>query len=630
MEISNVPLNTIQPSPFQRRRHFDVAGLAETIKNQGLLEPIIVRPVNGHSELVDGDRRVRAYRLNGEEVIPAIVRDMTDTEAALAVVTANNQREDITPLEEAGGVQALVEIGMSYEDISAQLGRSPKWVARRASLMRLSPKWLAAIDDPTKRVCDWPVACLELIARHEPATQDGIFKALGYELGNVITPNTLRDRSRRFLCELKGAPFKEADDTLPGGSCTGCTKRSDACPLLFDDDDFRAYSEAKPKAGARCLDPACFEAKIVAVVKARLEKAGPDAIAVKCGYKETPEFKNAVQEWSIKGAKKGDRGAVPCVRVDGEKVGTMFWGIPPKPEKAQSPGAQQQAKADSIATAIKAERENKVSELLAATLDDWLANPGNFGQISYPAKLAFIGEVGIDVVYSRDIDWKEINKASGVYAQTDDLFKKALSSWLEDTIDFDDVAPACRFFGLEYAEFERQAEEWLEYELATLRAELATARAELEVAKGEIARYKDTFHTLVESDPCEARECGGCQDDTVPLCDAFLADVVATLEATKRDRDEAEAQMEAARRERDEAKTELANVVRNTDYRNQLTTLRERLPGLCERIFSRGWKLGGEHRVEAELSDTPEWAELQRLLNPQQATGQGKDDNDAS
>ena len=63
LKITEIPLDTIQPSPFQRRRHFDVAGLAETIKNQGLLEPIIVRPVNGHSELVDGDRRVRAYRL---------------------------------------------------------------------------------------------------------------------------------------------------------------------------------------------------------------------------------------------------------------------------------------------------------------------------------------------------------------------------------------------------------------------------------------------------------------------------------------------------------------------------------------------------------------------------------------
>ena len=104
--IQNVDIELIVPSPMNPRKHFDaeaLSELSESIKQQGLLQPITVRPVNLslQYEIVCGERRYRAAKMAGLPMIMANVREMTDAEAFDAMITENLQRRDVNPMEEA-------------------------------------------------------------------------------------------------------------------------------------------------------------------------------------------------------------------------------------------------------------------------------------------------------------------------------------------------------------------------------------------------------------------------------------------------------------------------------------------------------------------------------------------------
>ena len=108
--IVSVALASIQPSNYNPRKNFDeasLAELAESIKQQGVLQPIGVRPVeNNRFEIVFGERRYRASQMTGLEVIPAIVMEISDEVAEEMAVTENLQRKDVTPIEEANAYQS--------------------------------------------------------------------------------------------------------------------------------------------------------------------------------------------------------------------------------------------------------------------------------------------------------------------------------------------------------------------------------------------------------------------------------------------------------------------------------------------------------------------------------------------
>ena len=141
-----LPLEAIRANPDQPRRTFSddaLAELADSIREQGLLQPVLVRPVSGHGpasyEIVAGERRWRAARLAGLVEIPVLVRQVDDETGFALALVENLQREDLNPMEEAAGYQLLVSrYGLSQDAVSKKVGKSRSAVANALRLNGLS------------------------------------------------------------------------------------------------------------------------------------------------------------------------------------------------------------------------------------------------------------------------------------------------------------------------------------------------------------------------------------------------------------------------------------------------------------------------------------------------------------
>ncbi|MDX1690565.1 MAG: ParB/RepB/Spo0J family partition protein [Acidimicrobiia bacterium] len=139
-----VAIDAIDPNPHQPREHFDdeaLDGLADSIREVGVLQPVVVRPPDeeGRHVLVAGERRWRASRMAGLERIPAILRDADDDPAGLTEALIENvQREDLSPLEEAAAYRQLMEdFGMTHEEIGERVGRSRSAISNTLRLLGL-------------------------------------------------------------------------------------------------------------------------------------------------------------------------------------------------------------------------------------------------------------------------------------------------------------------------------------------------------------------------------------------------------------------------------------------------------------------------------------------------------------
>ncbi len=141
-QLLTLDVDHLQPGKYQPRTHMDQQALAElaaSIKAQGLMQPILVRPlVSGRYEIIAGERRWRAARLAGLDKVPVVARSVAD-EAALAMALIENiQRENLNPLEEAQGIQRLIdEFGMTHDSCAQALGRSRSAVSNLLRLLNL-------------------------------------------------------------------------------------------------------------------------------------------------------------------------------------------------------------------------------------------------------------------------------------------------------------------------------------------------------------------------------------------------------------------------------------------------------------------------------------------------------------
>jgi ParB family chromosome partitioning protein len=137
--IVNVDVNAVVPNPRQPRTKFSkesLHDLAESIKVQGVIEPILTRMRNGKYELVAGERRLRAAKLAGIAAIPAIVKEFTDEQSLELSLIENLQREDLNPMDEAEGYARLAsEFGMTQENIAKQIGKDRSTIA---NILRLN------------------------------------------------------------------------------------------------------------------------------------------------------------------------------------------------------------------------------------------------------------------------------------------------------------------------------------------------------------------------------------------------------------------------------------------------------------------------------------------------------------
>lgn len=135
-------ISEIEPNRSQPRKEFDeqaLSELADSISKHGLLQPLLVRPLAlGGYEIVAGERRYRACRMAGITEVPVIIRELTESETMELALIENLQREDLTPLEEAEGYQALMsEHGMTQEDVAQSVGKSRPAVANALRLIKL-------------------------------------------------------------------------------------------------------------------------------------------------------------------------------------------------------------------------------------------------------------------------------------------------------------------------------------------------------------------------------------------------------------------------------------------------------------------------------------------------------------
>jgi ParB family chromosome partitioning protein len=141
-ELAHVPVEQIHANPKQPRREFDheaVSGLAESIRAQGLIQPVVLRPrAQGGYELIAGERRWRAAREAGISTVPAVVREADDRDTLLLGLVENVAREDLSPVEEGRAYAVLLdEFGLSLGQVAERVGKSKPTVSNRVRLLEL-------------------------------------------------------------------------------------------------------------------------------------------------------------------------------------------------------------------------------------------------------------------------------------------------------------------------------------------------------------------------------------------------------------------------------------------------------------------------------------------------------------
>jgi ParB family chromosome partitioning protein len=294
-EYRNLPLDSLIESGMNPRRSFDEAALnelAESIRTQGLLSPLLVRPKGAQSyEIVAGARRYRAAQLAGQESVPVRIVELTDAQAIETSIVENLQRRDVHPLEEASGFAALLHLDepkYSIEQIAAKCGKSPAFVAARLKLTELAP---AVTNAFLKDEIGSGHALL--LAKLQPAQQEEALTACfredyvsGGKPRRILLPvRQLQEWiERHILLELDSAPFPKDDPELvpEAGPCLTCAKRTGFNTLLF--------TEIRTDA---CTSPDCYQSKVDAFV-AKTIVAKPKLVQITRAYGKPQEDSPAI------------------------------------------------------------------------------------------------------------------------------------------------------------------------------------------------------------------------------------------------------------------------------------------------------------------------------------------------
>ena len=150
-ELAELPVDAIHANPRQPRRRFDAeagAGLADSVRSQGVVQPVLVRPrAAGGFELIAGERRLRAAKDAGLPSVPAVIREADDRDTLLLGLVENVARENLSPVEEARAFAVLMdEFGLSLGDVSERVGKSKPAVSNRVRLLELPEDVLAMLE----------------------------------------------------------------------------------------------------------------------------------------------------------------------------------------------------------------------------------------------------------------------------------------------------------------------------------------------------------------------------------------------------------------------------------------------------------------------------------------------------
>lgn len=340
--IQSLRLSRLRESKQNVRKHFNAEAMRElvhSVKQKGVLTPLLVRPKNGSFEILAGARRYRAAKTASLKAVPVIVRETTDDEALEIILIDNLQRDDVHELEESLGYEALLKtpgyVGNGGADrIAKKIGKSRAYVYQRLKLLDLVPELRkaffgeqitaghavqiarlgpddqkAALRTCTQRRETW-------VGSHQHNDSSRI------EVKGGLSVRDLREWiSRVIMLDLHGAPWKKDDKQLvpKAGPCTTCPKRSGFSPELFPD----------VKKDSICADRTCYGLKFRAWIAARGKEAkgkNLQFVAVSdCSSKY--DFQRfgmqdlVLSQYDWKKAKKLCKPQVVGLLVDGKNVG---------------------------------------------------------------------------------------------------------------------------------------------------------------------------------------------------------------------------------------------------------------------------------------------------------------------
>ena len=203
-----LPVSTIRPNRYQPREHFgeeQLSALADSIREVGVLQPVLVRPADDGYELIAGERRWRAARRAGLQAIPALIRTTDDASTLEHALVENVHRADLNALEEAAAYQQLIEdFGLTHEQVAARVGRSRVAITNTLRLLQLPPAIQKMIQEDT------------LKGGHARALLGTPDRAFQEQLARRVVTEGLSVRAVEDAVRAHGGETKRAPAAAPG------------------------------------------------------------------------------------------------------------------------------------------------------------------------------------------------------------------------------------------------------------------------------------------------------------------------------------------------------------------------------------------------------------------------------
>jgi len=273
-ELKLIPLNKIVVWDQNPRKHFDekdLSELADSIREKGLIQPILVRPKGKKWLIVCGERRYRASLLAEQTEIMSVVRELSDDDAFELAIIENLQRKDVHPLDEAVGFKQMIDTGRyTPAEIGLRIGKSENYVYHRIKLNDLCKELKQSFFE-NKFGIGHALEICRLPESDQKELYEMVYKGKEDNFNGYPTLHRLTKLiDERFICKLTEAKFDIADPELvpEAGPCATCSKRSGANPSLFHDVDDKDL----------CFDRTCFNKKLAVNKAIQLNKAIEDGL----------------------------------------------------------------------------------------------------------------------------------------------------------------------------------------------------------------------------------------------------------------------------------------------------------------------------------------------------------------
>jgi ParB/RepB/Spo0J family partition protein len=320
---TTLPVTALHGAPWNPRAngHLPSADLVASVAEQGIIQPLVVRPVDGGPtpyQIIAGHSRWLAAQTVGLATVPVVVVDAHEERAREVALVENLHRADMPPMAEARAFEQLVGATRTLAQVAQRVGKAPGYVAKRLGLLKLTPALQERVETN-----QWTVAhALELVGL-PPEEQERLMGIIERDTYRTWTPRDVRGLVERDVyLDLSKAAFSKTDATLvpERGACAACPFMAGSQPLLFPEG-------VKP---GTCTMPECFRQKVVVHTQRLAERTVeqyPDAVLISHQYAK-PTTGGAAKLEAIVGdrpvlygtqyerAKKNEKGAVPAVVVD--------------------------------------------------------------------------------------------------------------------------------------------------------------------------------------------------------------------------------------------------------------------------------------------------------------------------